>query len=349
MIYPLTSLRFFFALIVFLSHYSCKGKAIFVEGDIGVEFFYILSGFIISYTYKNKFAEGKIKIRDFLVARIARIYPLHCLTFLLFLIVQPFDWSKAFFNITLLQSFVPLESYYFSFNAVSWSISCEMFFYLCFPLLLFLQIRLSVLNKISILALFLISYFLGIYFVSEQYHHAIFYVNPVLRIFNFIMGIGLFNFYEYLNSIDIRNHRILKNKIIVNLIEIIPLLLLTTMIMFKDKIPQVYRYDCYYWIPVALIIISCSQVFGHGIISKILSYRFLIICGQISFGFYMLHNPILLFSHAAIKLIFKFDINQINELVRFTIIFFSILVASLISFYLYETPANKMIKKLYAR
>ena len=61
MIYPLTSLRFFFALIVFLSHYSRKGEAIFAEGDIGVEFFYILSGFIISYTYKNKFADGKIK------------------------------------------------------------------------------------------------------------------------------------------------------------------------------------------------------------------------------------------------------------------------------------------------
>jgi len=40
MIYPLTSLRFFFALIVFLSHYSRKGEAIFAEGDIGVEFLY---------------------------------------------------------------------------------------------------------------------------------------------------------------------------------------------------------------------------------------------------------------------------------------------------------------------
>jgi len=333
LIYPLTSLRFFFALIVFLSHYSWKGKAIFAEGDIGVEFFYILSGFIISYTYKDKFKSGKIKTRDFLAARIARIYPLHCLTFILFLIIQPFDWLKAFFNITLLQSFVPLESYYFSFNAVSWSISCEMFFYLCFPLLLFLQMKLNVHNKILLLTLFLISYFLGIYFIPESYHHAIFYVNPILRIFNFIIGMGLFNLYEYLYSIDIKNCRILKNKIIVNLIEIIPFLILAIMIMLANKVPQVYRYDCYYWIPIILIIISCSQVFGYGIISKILSQRFLIIGGEISFGFYMLHNPILLFSARY----------NINEFARFAIIFFSVLAASLISFYLYETPAKKMI------
>jgi peptidoglycan/LPS O-acetylase OafA/YrhL len=328
-----------------MSHYSRKGEVIFAEGDIGVEFFYILSGFIISYTYKNKFKQGKIKVKDFLVARIARIYPLHCLTFLLFLIVWPIDWLKAFLNLALLQSFVPLESYYFSFNSVSWSISCEMFFYLCFPLLLFLQIKFNSWAKILFLTLFLISYFLGIYFVPEQYHHAVFYVNPFLRIFDFIIGMGLFNIYEYLCSIDIRN-RIFKNKIIVNLIEIIPLLLLAVMIMHADKIPQVYRYDCYYWLPIILIIITYSQIFGQGIITKMLSHRFLFLAGKISFGFYMLHNPILLFESAAIKLIFKFDINQINELAGFTIIFLSVLAASLISFYLYETPANKMIKKI---
>jgi peptidoglycan/LPS O-acetylase OafA/YrhL len=50
---PLASLRFLFALCVFLSHYAIGEKPIFYEGYIGVEFFFILSGFIISYNLNS--------------------------------------------------------------------------------------------------------------------------------------------------------------------------------------------------------------------------------------------------------------------------------------------------------
>lgn len=52
------------------------------EGFVGVSFFFILSGFIIAYNYQQKLVERKVSKRQFWVARIARIYPLHIATLL---------------------------------------------------------------------------------------------------------------------------------------------------------------------------------------------------------------------------------------------------------------------------
>jgi peptidoglycan/LPS O-acetylase OafA/YrhL len=69
MIKPLTSLRFLFALCVFLSHYTINGSPVFYEGYIGVEFFFILSGFIISYKYAERIKNSAVSIKEFLVFR----------------------------------------------------------------------------------------------------------------------------------------------------------------------------------------------------------------------------------------------------------------------------------------
>ena len=84
MINTLTSLRLFFALMVFGAHCyvvdSTFSTQFYKEGFVGVSFFFILSGFIIAYNYQQKLVERKVSKRQFWVARIARIYPLHIAT-----------------------------------------------------------------------------------------------------------------------------------------------------------------------------------------------------------------------------------------------------------------------------
>ena len=86
MINTLTSLRLFFALMVFGAHCyvvdSTFSTHFYKEGFVGVSFFFILSGFIIAYNYQQKLVERKVSKRQFWVARIARIYPLHIATLL---------------------------------------------------------------------------------------------------------------------------------------------------------------------------------------------------------------------------------------------------------------------------
>jgi len=146
LIKPLTSFRFIAAFAVFASHLFYLEsfndtkwifENIFYEGYLGVTFFFILSGFILTYNYYNKFDElNKTKVKSFLKARIARIYPVYVLTFLIAIplsivgiLKEPLtSFFVALINLLMLQSFVPISKVYFSYNAPSWSISNEMFF-----------------------------------------------------------------------------------------------------------------------------------------------------------------------------------------------------------------------------
>jgi peptidoglycan/LPS O-acetylase OafA/YrhL len=71
----LTSLRFFAAACIVLGHGASRFHYRFDLFDLrhGVTFFFVLSGFILSYTYAN--FDWKNNYRDFFAARIARLYP----------------------------------------------------------------------------------------------------------------------------------------------------------------------------------------------------------------------------------------------------------------------------------
>lgn len=107
--------------------------------DAGVSFFFVLSGFILTYVYRDAL-EGPGAVRRFYVARIARVWPLHLvclvLTTALVALPEPFDARVLAANGFLVHAWIPLDRYFFSYNYVSWTISAEVFFYLVFPLLL---------------------------------------------------------------------------------------------------------------------------------------------------------------------------------------------------------------------
>src|ERR1700730_18186865 len=84
----LTGVRFFAAFAVFMFHYGAsfseqigvpKPLTTFLHnGYYGVSMFFVLSGFIMTYTYIGRLST-KIELYDFAVARIARIYPVYLL------------------------------------------------------------------------------------------------------------------------------------------------------------------------------------------------------------------------------------------------------------------------------
>ena len=85
---PLTSVRFIFASLVVAFHGSelleRAGLArdgafsnLLYFGFIGVPFFFVLSGFVLAYTYREM--QTRQSRRDFWLARFARIYPMYLL------------------------------------------------------------------------------------------------------------------------------------------------------------------------------------------------------------------------------------------------------------------------------
>lgn len=140
-LHALTSLRFFAAAAIVLLH--MQGKIIPMQHDVrlglGVSFFFVLSGFILTYVYREFQSHS---IWTFYRARFARLWPVHLVTFVLAAaFVMPHALFKAQWvttipaNLTLTQAWFPISGLVFSWNGPSWSISAEAWFYILFPLL----------------------------------------------------------------------------------------------------------------------------------------------------------------------------------------------------------------------
>jgi peptidoglycan/LPS O-acetylase OafA/YrhL len=352
MIKPLTSFRFVFAFFVFLSHlgflkYSKNNELkwvynnIFYEGYIGVSFFFILSGFVLAYNYQSEKLSNKEQIYKYYLARLARIFPLHILTFLIsipltysiFIENKKIWFFQAFTNFTLTQSFIPLKNIYFSFNGPSWSISCEMFFYLVFPIIIF---NLSIFKRFKhVLFFFVIILPFLVFFIPNNWFHALFYINPFFRVIDFIIGILLYKLYYKINS----------KKLFINFsyLEISSLLIFLLFFIFHSSIIDVARYSFYYWIPISYIIFSFS--FQKGFISKILSNIKLIYLGEISFAFYLFHQLVINYFE---KLNIKFFHLENEILIIILLISISIYISHLIHKY-FELPIKKYLSNRFKK
>ena len=130
------------ALVVVIFHLpaSVRGSA-FGSGELAVDFFFALSGFVLAHVYNDQLATGRINVRQFMVARLVRLYPLYLLSLLTLLIAlvclrvfsQPIPWSntallgKLPFALFMLPSpTLDPDGYLYPFNVAAWSILLEI-------------------------------------------------------------------------------------------------------------------------------------------------------------------------------------------------------------------------------
>src|SRR3954447_19638184 len=134
----LTGLRFWFAFLVVVHHslqhwFGAQVYPVADFGYIGVDFFFVLSGFVLTWSWRPE-----VPARRFWWNRVARIWPLHLTTLVLAVVLVADQISRpgvvgTAANLLLVQAWVPSDKVYFGYNAVAWSLSCEVFFYLAFP------------------------------------------------------------------------------------------------------------------------------------------------------------------------------------------------------------------------
>jgi peptidoglycan/LPS O-acetylase OafA/YrhL len=115
------------------------------KGGMGVDLFFILSGFILAHVYGPQVENKTFHWRSFLWARLARVYPLHIACFLMMVVLwlvaqkmeaeidpHAFDVSQIPAHLALVQAWGTVHSD--GWNFPSWSISAEWFAYLTFPI-----------------------------------------------------------------------------------------------------------------------------------------------------------------------------------------------------------------------
>lgn len=84
----ITSLRFMFVMMIFMSHFNYRGHAAFdAGGNCGVAFFFLLSGFVLSMGYGQRINEKTFVFKNYFKRRLLKLYPLHLLSLALFIVL----------------------------------------------------------------------------------------------------------------------------------------------------------------------------------------------------------------------------------------------------------------------
>lgn len=348
----LTSLRFFAAAAVLIHHMDFLAKSPspdvqmvfgwFFEGFAGVQFFYILSGFVIAYSFASR--AGSLSFGDFLFFRAARIYPIHWLTLLaaayfydVFHVPTLDLWFRFFTNAALLQSFVPDMSFFFSFNGVSWSISTEMFFYTAFCLFVPLSSRALIFAWSALLLVIVINLlaFKGVDWTSNW----LLYINPFFRFIDFLTGVLIYRLFVA--------RPLQMSYRAATVVELVSIALVVSSVIgaMVWAVPIQWRWDIYYVPSMAVMIF----VFAHqrGFVSSMLNNRLLVLLGDSSFALYMVHQIVIGLSPWATH---PETILRLRDMARVAVILLlGAIVLSVILHVCFEKPVNAWLRRWWTK
>lgn len=342
----LTITRFIAAVLVFLFHFARDFspfdnqylKNFIHASNIAVPYFFLLSGFILTYVYYNR---SKPSFSKFWVARLSRIYPLYFCALCLDTIFKSrfwdnynVNWSDFFLNTLLIQSWFSEKQ--LTCNGPGWSLSVELFLYITFPfLLLFLLKKHSVKTILTTcLVVWFITQLIHIpavnMFAENKLWISIFRYNPLAHLSTFLLGC--------ISAILFLKSYSLVEKYSLIFISL-PVFILIYLMFFDNPLIQ-YHHSGLFSPLLSMFIIGLAS--NKGSISLFLAERPFVYLGEISFGIYILQYPALFFTKY-LHDVFSFP----NWSVLFMYYHFIVLV--LLSIFLYhivEIPFKNVIRKI---
>ncbi len=361
----LTGVRFVAALHVVLFHYtgwsrwgSLLGRNLVGSGYIAVSLFFVLSGFILSYTYCGASPPRPIPKPDFYVSRIARIYPVYALGLLL---MAPFfvvaHWRtgqmgrmvvEALAVVGLVQSHVP--SLAEAWNPPAWSLSTEAFFYLVFPLIappLVARSKGFCLGLATACWCFSVGASLlylrvmpdGIASpgstVIAPWLHVLKY-NPVVRLPEFVIGIvaGRLLLDRAVRDLLTAHAGWLSVALAAGVLAVL---------MLADRIPYVLLHDGLLAPLFALFVLALAP--GKGVLARTLSTRTMTSLGEASYSLYILHIPVGIYLHKAIVVTLGAAVADGPVAMGATIVL--AVVASLVCFRTIEVPMRARVRDAF--
>jgi len=333
-------------LLVVLFHLDLKP---FQGGFIGVDVFFVISGFLITRIIKQELDQtGSFNFGEFYLRRARRLLPsLFLMFFLVFVftyfLFSPSDFIKSTQSILMAaivisNIFFFRQSGYFDKSSElepllhTWSLGIEEQFYLLWPLTLVLICKLfkgryftltTILFVVSLAMTYLISAFPGKFFMgsfegldTDQIKSAIFYLLP-FRIFEFLIGAIAF---FYVNQ----KQRIEKGALALNLLGV-GLIIMSAMFLNK-QIALLGVLNIIPCLGIALLLV----VDFPSLLKPIYHNKFLGFVGKASYTWYLFHWPMIALS--------KYALERSLTTAESLAIFFSSLFLSLVIYKFYENP-----------
>ena len=320
-------------------------SALLRAGNISVSYFFTLSGFIMAIAYYS-LDNKKLDNARYAVARFARIYPVYLIGLLVMVPLVMYTGNNGkkalLLNLTLLQAWFP--GYAMTFNSPSWALSVEVFFYVAFPILLFLLAKRSPKFLLGIaVVLWLASQVFHSYLLNHYYQpypspeHDFIYYFPLLHLNAFLVGLvfGML-FKRYRQRIEIGPKATFWGVLLS-----FAVICLTIM----------YWHEISAWLGISIALTNglLSPLFGlfiiflsldTSVISRFMQHKTLVLLGEASFAIYILQEPISQIYYYQ----FALRTNWSNAL-HFYILIGLVISISLVTFKWVENPTRLWLRK----
>ena len=348
----LTGIRFFaaFYVVVFhtriaavlLEHGHRRAAYFFMSGYLAVPLFFLLSGFILAYTYRGQI-ERPGDFRRFWEARFARIWPVYAVSLLLSS-VPSFSFpplGSALAALFMVQAWNPFNLGLAGvWNMVCWTLSVEAFFYLCFP---WLQIWIE--RRSSRVQLLIIGLSLLVCVLLNSASRTLGYnaegifrwiPMPLLHLSEFFTGVGMGNYFlkRFVLQTGQPVPKVLQGSGIWTYISAAATLCLLC------RAPGRLT---------SLVVVAFSAlIFGlaaeNTLLSRFLSTKAMLLGGGISYSIYLMQIPLKFW----VFLIFA-QFHLESQISRFVVTGILLIVVSLLLFRLVEDPARRSLRTLFAK
>ncbi len=310
-------------------------KSFIKEWHIGVDLFFVLSGFLITFRY---FDQSPLNLKKYLVNRIARIYPMYFLVtlgvFLVFFL-QNGTWNSEK-TIEAILSFTMTKALFYKYFFTAgipqgWTLTLEELFYFTAPFYFILIRKKSVWFFILPIVIFLFG--LGLKELSQVSENTWGFMqkNISFYIFEFFTGIGL--------ALLVKN----KSKLKINF-KGATYFGIAFIFLYLLCIPENYT-DSDWMKAVMAILLSTlgiapllwGLIFEDTFVKRFLSTKYMVLLGQSSYIFYLIHKGFIP--------IFIYDYIAENVLVIFVLLN----ILSILMFKYLEEPINLWIRKKFAK
>lgn len=367
---PLTGLRFFLAFWVVIFHQAGPDGyvgslvdqfptpifCLLRTGYVAVGVFFVLSGFVLSYTYSLETLWSGPRLIRFAIARLSRLYPVYCLGLLL---MVPFvslagagPKLVALINLGLLQSWFPMLAV--SWNTPGWSLSNEAFFYCSFP---FIGVALWKLRRFgTLLGAGLLIWAVGMMaplaaviapvpglgdapattmnLNADMWMENLVKFNPLAHLSDFCVGIVVGRLYAQLLS---RNSRLVNRGYYLY----VPGLVLEILILSRaNYLPYPLIHDGLLTPLHALLLLGFAL--GGGTLARLVSIRPLVLLGNASYSLYIIHGPALKYMD---RIVYRLVHRTPSGLAEMGLYVAGVVGASVLVFQFFEAPSHRYLKK----
>ncbi len=344
------------AILLVVIYHNFSFLTFFRFGWMGVDLFFVLSGFLITDLLLKTKENGSF-LKNFYIRRVLRIFPLYYLTLFIFFLLAPYFFSEKgpstvfhyyeenkFWFWTYFQNWLFVEKGMAPVPYLShfWSLAVEEQFYIFWPLIVFFVKDLSKLKKLSIILILIAIVFRFYTRISFPDDVEKYYCSTLTRMDSLLIG-GLL-------AIRLKEGLIIPTMFIKS-VSCICVLLLTLVFISGDSLRQdnlilsTVGYTCFavFFSCVIYLFITARE----SIISWFKGLHILNYIGKISYGIYVYHIPIYLilgtqFSNV-ISTWANIDKGQTGICVSVLSLIFTLL-ASTASFYILEKPILSLKK-----